>query len=251
MAAPEGRSGAALLILQAGPSYSDQYFARVTSRRRSMRELYVIDNLDSASHLRIRGRARGCDLPWIRRHFPVSMTIVPLLENCGSLLSTDICPQFDRLFASSLDRVVDKPPQNILRPLLGLFDELPCEYHSRVRSALRLATVQSWRVGLGHGDPHLTNVVKSSESDCTAVDFASGGLVVKRVHRARWVNAVHQSRSELKVVYPECHWCSEALGDDLALLIDAARRLRSEGRDPMRSNFWRELVMSLLAQVER
>lgn len=236
-----GRSGAALYAAIAADE--EQLVIRVTTKKRAERELHALRMLPSARPLWPTMGPQLIHLLPIARGFPVAATVTRHLSGAMPQYSTDLCTGFSELFEGDRVRQAGFCPASVVKPHLWLLDLLP-EYAAGIRRSLTLALHQDWEIGFGHGDPSLGNLIATSSGRILPIDFASGGTVVQRLHRARWAHAVHGPVAGDDM---DCGACPTA--DPIAFIADAARRLRSDAADPVRSFRWRARVVRLFETV--
>lgn len=237
-----GRSGAAVYAL--GCAHDEKYFMRVTSARRAHRERFVVQRIESARDLwPDENGLRVVEVPRIQREYPVAVTLARYIEG-DSVESADLgglaCLQFSSLFESTPASVGTACPKSVVRLLSWLVSRWPSG-DPRPKAALMLSVRQDWRCVVGHGDPSYDNLLRTNDG-LVPVDFAGGGILPVRTHRARWVNAVHWRNGE----QGQCRYCITVEEDRMALLVDACRRLRSDAGDDAREGIWFSRVDALL-----
>lgn len=237
-----GRSGAALYVIGRGDDR--KYFMRITSAWRARRERYVVQRIQSARDLwPDEDGLRVMMLPIIQRGYPVAMTLARYIEG-DSVDSADLggmaCLQFSSLFESTHVAVGTACPRSVVRLLSWLVSRWPSS-DPRPKTALARALGQEWKAVIGHGDPSYGNLIRTNDG-LVPVDFAGGGLLPARTHRARWVNTVHWRNGE----QGQCPHCILVEEDRMALLVDACRRLRSDSGDSAREGVWLSRVDALL-----
>lgn len=236
-----GRSGAALYSALA--EESETLVVRVTSKERAGREVHALRRMPSASSL---WPAMGLRIIYplpVVRGFPVAATVTRYLLGHRPLYSPDLCTSFQELFEAAQWRQSSSYPTAVVNLHMWLHDALP-EYATAIRHSLALGLRQEWSTAFGHGDPSLSNLIATRAGDVLPIDFASGGIVIRRLHRARWFHAVHGSAGGEGT---DCGICPTS--DPVALITDAARRLRSDGADPVRSARWKTRILQLLETV--
>jgi hypothetical protein len=232
-----GRSGAAIHVL--GRDGRPEVIMRVTSLRRALREKYAVCHLPSARHLQI-----GEDLPIVRvpsihRPFDVTITLARFVNGGSIQYGSTLCPKFETLFETPSGTSRHDCPRVVVGLLTWLANEVPDIKHT-INLALVKATGETWTRAIGHGDPTPSNVIDAESEGPVPVDFASGGQVARRLHRARWLHSVHGEGKE-----PLCECCAGAGQDRIALLADAARRLKSDGADRQRREYWVQRIKQL------
>lgn len=240
-----GRSGAAIYAIRGADEA--KYVMRVTSARRAHRESYAVQRIPSAHALWVDGTGvRIVMTPKIQRAFPVAMTIARHMTGDpaeGADLEGAACMQFSSLFESTSVRKHAKCPESVIRLLSWLVAHWP-DGDRRARAALMRAAGQNWQSVVGHGDPSYKNLIWTDRG-LAPIDFAGGGVLPVRTHRARWVNTVHWRNGK----QGQCCYCIDAEKDHMALLIDACRRLRSDAGDGAREGIWRGRVDALLGEL--
>lgn len=237
-----GRSGAAVYAIRGADG--ERCFMRVTSARRAERERFVVQRIPSASALWLDGAGlRVVAVPRIERGYPVAMTLARYIAG-DPVKGTDVggmaCREFSSLFESASVSGSNGCPTSVVRLLNWLVERWPTD-DPRPRTSLALALRQDWRRVVGHGDPSYDNLLRTNEG-IVPVDFAGGGIVPARAHRARWVNAVHWRKGQ----QGQCSYCIEVEEDRMALLVDACRRLRSDAGDRAREGVWFSRVDALM-----
>lgn len=233
-----GRSGAALYAAQA--DHVEPLVVRVTTLKRATREMYALQNVPSARSLwPTMGPRLIHPLP-VTRGFEVAATVTRRLRGARPPYSPDMCTRFPELFEGAQQRDSHSCPPTVVKLHLWLLDVLP-GYATAIRHSLVLGLRQEWDSAVAHGDPSLGNLIVDRSDGIVPIDFASGGLVARRLHRARWSHAVH-CRADGEVM--DCDACPTS--DPIAFITDAARRLRSDAADPQRSARWRTRIIQLL-----
>lgn len=221
-----GRSGAFVLKIRADEGDA-AIVARVTTKRRAMRERYALRRHPGARALWIADQPPEIlRASVVRRRFEVWVSVVRFLA--GDVPTADeVREEFGALFeGGSRGAFSSKHAVALAERVTRDCDVFGDVKNGRAAFFERVAR-ERWERVLVHGDPKVSNVVATA-TGLAAIDFASGGVGASRLQRARFANAAGAIEDA-------------SAADSVAQGLDACRRLRSE-RHGERADVWRAMA---------
>lgn len=222
-----GRSGADLVRVET--ERGQALLVRATSSWRAANEMAVLRKHTRATHLVVPGFHHPLALSKkVLRPYPVAITVTKWIDGVSLTSPHEACDRFCSIFVDPSENTNasdrrDAWHQVILRAGLSVDQEEAYAHLS-----------QPWHLHLLHGDPSMSNIIRTQGRDLHAVDFANGGWGFIEMEWARWQNSIARIREGRQL----CDCCLAYPADSFAMYLDCLRRARSDAADSQRRNFW-------------